>query len=171
MIKIVTQISKNLKVMNSDIHKRDGLVKKWKIIRYPKQLILACNIKRFVSIIPLIELPLVFVKKLSKYSTNELQQWASTLKRQCACCGETDPIVLVFHHRNPKNKRYNISAMTRMRFCKKQILEEVAKCVILCCNCHIRIHTFERDDVSDEMLNSCNIIQVIQQNTQLVLDL
>ena len=171
MTQVVTQISKNLKVMNCDIDNHGGLVKKWEIIRYPKQLILNCNIKRLVSIMPIIELPLVFVKKLSKHLVSELQQWVSALKRQCVCCGETDPIVLVFHHKNPKNKRYNISKMARMCFCKEQILEEMAKCIVLCCNCHVRIHTFERDDIFDKMVDTCNIVQAIKQNTQLVLDL
>jgi hypothetical protein len=61
------------------------------------------------------------------------------------CAGRFPPCAMDFDHRDPATKR---SAVTRMigRAGTSRILEEVAKCDIVCANCH-RLRTFRRRSV------------------------
>lgn len=56
----------------------------------------------------------------------------------CAFCGETDPVVLDFHHRNPAEKKENVKSMSDRTDAK--VRAEIAKCVVLCANCHRKLH-------------------------------
>lgn len=56
----------------------------------------------------------------------------------CVDCGEPDPVVLQFDHRDASKKSYNISRMTRSNHPLERIMEEIAKCDIRCANCHFR---------------------------------
>jgi hypothetical protein len=63
--------------------------------------------------------------------------------RPCADCSQRfPPCAMDFDHRDPTSKR---SAVTRMigRAGTQRILDEAAKCDIVCANCH-RLRTFER---------------------------
>jgi hypothetical protein len=51
----------------------------------------------------------------------------------CADCGESDPLVLEFDHLG--DKRFNISAGLRDR-AWQDVLDEIAKCEVVCANCH-----------------------------------
>jgi hypothetical protein len=70
----------------------------------------------------------------------------------CVDCGESDPVVLDFDHRDPAEKSFAISSArnTSMR----QLIAEIAKCDVRCANCHRRRthrerHSlFRREDVS-----------------------
>lgn len=62
---------------------------------------------------------------------------ALNVDAQCAVCGEADPIVLDWHHKDPAEKLFNISNSWRSYGLEK-VASEVAKCVRLCCNCHRR---------------------------------
>ncbi len=53
----------------------------------------------------------------------------------CADCGETDPIVLEFDHRG--EKLFNIGEALSYRNWAS-ILAEIAKCDVVCANCHRR---------------------------------
>lgn len=65
------------------------------------------------------------------------------LKSVCSRCPETHPACLDFHHRDPATKSFNIGEhYGKHRW--KRILEEVAKCDILCSNCHRKLHYAER---------------------------
>jgi 5-methylcytosine-specific restriction endonuclease McrA len=56
------------------------------------------------------------------------------LEHGCAVCGIRDPDVLDFHHIKPKLRP--VSQMHEYAW--KTILKEIAKCQILCSNCHRR---------------------------------
>lgn len=56
----------------------------------------------------------------------------------CARCPESDPVVLEFHHRDRTRKRFGISNGLKNGYSWKTILTEIAKCEVLCCNCHRR---------------------------------
>lgn len=58
-------------------------------------------------------------------------------KHPCVDCGEDDVIVLDFHHRDRKKKSFNICAKLS-RYSWDKISKEIAKCVIVCANCHRR---------------------------------
>lgn len=56
-------------------------------------------------------------------------------KHPCADCGETDPIVLEFDHL--RDKQFGIASGFRDRNWQS-VLEEIAKCDVVCANCHRR---------------------------------
>jgi hypothetical protein len=56
------------------------------------------------------------------------------------------PACLVFHHVDPAVKDLAIADALRRGFAKKRILAEMAKCVVLCANCHIKLHAREARD-------------------------
>lgn len=60
-------------------------------------------------------------------------------KHPCIRCGESDPIVLDLHHRNPDEKEFTISKWM-FRASLKSLDKEFAKCDVLCANCHRREH-------------------------------
>ena len=62
----------------------------------------------------------------------------------CVDCGEDDPRVLTFDHRNPTEKEQNISDMMRNRCGWKRIAAEIEKCDVRCANCHARKTAVER---------------------------
>ena len=53
-------------------------------------------------------------------------------------CGESDPVVLDFHHLDQNSKIKEISTMIRNCNSWVKIQEEISKCEVLCCNCHRR---------------------------------
>lgn len=57
----------------------------------------------------------------------------------CSKCPETDRCCMEFHHLNPKEKEYQIAHMIRTHS-KEKIEKEVAKCIVVCANCHRKIH-------------------------------
>lgn len=65
-------------------------------------------------------------------------KWYKGLKRgkSCVRCGESDPRCLDWHHLDPNDKLDSISTMISKHLSKKRILAEIAKCILLCANCH-----------------------------------
>ena len=58
-------------------------------------------------------------------------------KHPCVNCGESDPIVLEFDHRDKDDKIENISNLISNATWQK-IEKEIEKCDVLCANCHRR---------------------------------
>jgi hypothetical protein len=58
----------------------------------------------------------------------------------CVRSGESDPVLLEFNHLEPESKLANISDLIRERASRGQLAAEIAKCEVLCANCHQR-HT------------------------------
>jgi hypothetical protein len=63
----------------------------------------------------------------------------------CIKCGESDPVCLDFHHRNPKEKELTLS-LAIARASLERIQKEVEKCDILCANCHRKLHAKEHEE-------------------------
>ena len=61
-------------------------------------------------------------------------------KYKCIVCGETDPVVLDFHHLDPSIKRQEVPKMVAENRNRDVILAEIEKCVCLCANDHRRVH-------------------------------
>lgn len=72
----------------------------------------------------------------------EIAEWLEGIKKTKSCqdCGNDDFRVLEFHHRG--DKKFNVGDSVRLGLAKAKILAEIAKCDILCANCH-RIETYE----------------------------
>lgn len=64
------------------------------------------------------------------------RNFINTLKNKpCMRCGITYPsYVMEFHHRDPDKKEFNLSKARSKPI--DMIIKEVAKCDILCSNCH-----------------------------------
>lgn len=60
----------------------------------------------------------------------------------CKNCGERDPIVLEFHHRG--NKKETVSRLATYGFNPQRLMAEIAKCDVLCANCHRRVTAKDR---------------------------
>ena len=56
--------------------------------------------------------------------------------KECIDCGEKDPIVLEFDHKEHKNN--NVSSMVSRLNSIKTIIKEIEICVVRCANCHRR---------------------------------
>lgn len=56
----------------------------------------------------------------------------------CVNCGEDDPVCLDFHHLDPSEKDFGIGQEIRRNW--DNILTEINKCVVLCSNCHRKVH-------------------------------
>lgn len=57
----------------------------------------------------------------------------------CACCPERAACCLVFHHLDPKKKDERVSQLVGHGSPYK-LLKEMAKCIVLCANCHMKHH-------------------------------
>ena len=60
----------------------------------------------------------------------------------CSRCGETDQRVMQFHHVDPSTKLFTIANGAQSA---ARLRAEIAKCVVLCANCHIIVESEERD--------------------------
>jgi hypothetical protein len=82
-------------------------------------------------------------KRLEQYDKQELKKKLAKIKEDSGCmdCGENNHIVLDFDH--IKDKKYNISRMIHDGFSWAAIKKEIAKCEVVCANCH-RIRTHDR---------------------------
>lgn len=59
----------------------------------------------------------------------------------CEVCGyHRCSAALDFHHRDPQSKEFGISAHGLTRAWKK-VEAEIAKCILLCANCHREVHS------------------------------
>ena len=81
-------------------------------------------------------------RELMKKIRGERRIWLDSLKegKPCSDCGVIyPPYVLDWHHRDPKLKLFKISWGVHKN--KDIILTEIAKCELVCANCHrIRTH-------------------------------
>lgn len=66
-----------------------------------------------------------------------LKQYKETLL--CEVCGENAPECLDFHHRDPAEKKFALSDGTARGV--ETMLAEIAKCAVLCANCHRKVHS------------------------------
>jgi len=75
-----------------------------------------------------------------------IRQWFNEKKSKLSCmlCGFSHPAVLDFHHRDPLSKTLEISKMVDHGFAYDKIEQEIAKCDVLCSNCHRIKHWNER---------------------------
>lgn len=69
------------------------------------------------------------------------RQWWAELKKELFCvkCGNNHPAVLDYHHRDYTQKEFTLSAWYQ-NYSEERVLEELAKCEVLCSNCHRILH-------------------------------
>jgi len=76
-------------------------------------------------------------RKRSQINKRKFKELKKTLC--CSKCGENHPATLDFHHKGLDAKTENISVMVFNRTWKR-VLAEIAKCEVLCANCHRKEH-------------------------------
>lgn len=78
----------------------------------------------------------------SRQQVAESRQWVNSYKaiKGCSRCGIKDHAVLDLHHEVSEHKVAPVSAMVAQNAPLRVIILEVLKCVVLCANCHRRLH-------------------------------
>ena len=78
----------------------------------------------------------------------EMHQWYRKLKENLKCekCGEDHVACIVFHHKDPSQKEILLSLCVNQGWGPERILKEIAKCDVLCENCHRKLHGEEREE-------------------------
>ncbi len=61
--------------------------------------------------------------------------------KSCIKCGESNPVCLDFHHREPSEKVKTISRLKSSGMSIKALIKEIEKCDVVCANCHRKIHS------------------------------
>jgi hypothetical protein len=76
-----------------------------------------------------------------KVRKNKMKDWFTSLKSklECKICKESEISCLDFHHLDPLSKEGSIGVMLN-RNAKSKIIAEIAKCIVLCSNCHRKHH-------------------------------
>ena len=71
----------------------------------------------------------------------ETYEWYRNILSQCECfeCGENHPATFDWHHEFPEDKIDCISHMINGK-ARATIIVEMNKCIILCANCHRKLH-------------------------------
>jgi len=69
--------------------------------------------------------------------------------KKCEMCGEDHPGVLDWHHKDPSTKRANIPTMISQNISIAAVVAEMDKCIIVCANCHRKIHWESQNNGTD----------------------
>lgn len=77
----------------------------------------------------------------NKVTLDRLTEIANEYKETHSCekCGENDTCCLDFHHIDRDKKDDTISNLRNMGS-EKKLLIEIGKCIVLCSNCHRKLH-------------------------------
>lgn len=70
----------------------------------------------------------------------ELVAWIRSLKVSCSRCEFDEPAALTFHHRDPAEKSSSIAMAASNGWSRDRLETEMAKCDVLCANCHAIEH-------------------------------
>jgi len=76
--------------------------------------------------------------RVERLDRNRQYVWDYYKENPCVDCGEVDPIVLQFDHRDTIEKFNNVSILVAGRYSLSVIKEEIGKCDVRCGNCHLR---------------------------------
>jgi transcription elongation factor Elf1 len=73
---------------------------------------------------------------------SDIGKWFAEYKSGLSCekCGEREVVCLDFHHISEANKDFNLGHIKSWGWGKERIKKELAKCTVLCANCHRKVH-------------------------------
>ena len=77
-------------------------------------------------------------KSRRKIHAKQYEEYKKTLC--CEVCGESESVCLDFHHKNPKEKEFNIALLKNTTGSFEKTKKEIEKCAVLCANCHRKVH-------------------------------
>lgn len=84
------------------------------------------------------------------YGSDRVKKWRKTTKRRivesmggkCVCCGYNKlDDALDLHHIDPNTKEKALGAIRANIINWESIVEELRKCVLICCRCHRELHS------------------------------
>lgn len=77
-------------------------------------------------------------KEYEKRKRIERLIWYNEIKKDLRCerCGFQDSRCLAFHHKDPSTKIDKVRMILKQRISMAKVLDEIAKCEVLCYNCH-----------------------------------
>jgi hypothetical protein len=84
------------------------------------------------------------LRKKALAGLHKKMEATALLGGKCKECGIADPRVLQFHHRDPAQKKFNLTVerLTSSReYSWSDIEVEIMKCDLLCANCHFIHHS------------------------------
>ena len=90
------------------------------------------------------------VKKRKDEHRGHLKEVANSYKKKCGICTEADPCCLEFHHLDPKEKELKIAIAIRNAWSETRLIKEILKCMVVCRNCHAKIHKHGIESLSQE---------------------
>lgn len=70
----------------------------------------------------------------------------------CSICNETDWHCIELHHIDPTLKEFDIGGSTGHSINSPKFKKELSKCIIVCANCHKKIHAYGLDKVKYDAL-------------------
>ena len=87
------------------------------------------------------------IKEKQSGYRKERRKWFEEYKLTLKCerCGENHPAVLDFHHLDPHSKEFTVSDQVWTRN-PKHVMDEINKCIVLCSNCHRKLHWNEKQN-------------------------
>lgn len=71
------------------------------------------------------------------------KEWLDAQKTACTVCGESDIACIDFHHNASTKKDANLSEAVA-HWSISRLQTEITKCMMLCSNCHRKLHAIER---------------------------
>ena len=84
------------------------------------------------------------IQESNRRSAARIMAWFRAYKATLCCkqCGESHPACLHFHHIDTETKTASISELVFRKNCgRKRVEEELIKCIVLCANCHAKLHS------------------------------
>jgi hypothetical protein len=81
------------------------------------------------------------------------KKYRDLFNSSCCVCGYSKCTgALHFHHLDPKTKKFTITDAVhgRVRATEEEIYEEIAKCILVCANCHAEIHLNKYEIIIDQ---------------------
>jgi hypothetical protein len=76
-------------------------------------------------------------KRNAKKKNDWYREYKSKIK--CERCGENHPACLEFHHLEPDKKDLEVSQLINT-YSIERTISEIEKCIVLCSNCHKKLH-------------------------------
>jgi hypothetical protein len=83
-------------------------------------------------------LEVILARNKENRSANQKFIQTSKEGKSCLICGESEPCCLDYHHVEADSKKFIISA--GITYSRAALEAEMAKCVLVCSNCHRKIH-------------------------------
>lgn len=81
------------------------------------------------------------IKEYSKRQKQKKRDYVNKFKvNGCSICNFNDIDCLVFHHKDPSTKLYDIAELVDHCSSYEKIDIELKKCIVICRNCHAKIY-------------------------------